>query len=72
MLPPNAPGVLVAIASFRAGATPTQPSIGRIASSMPPMSALSRRATPFALSRIQFARGACRSVRCRIEPGVTV
>ena len=52
------PGVLVAIASFRAGATPTQPSIGRRRSSRPPMSLLSSRATFFALSRIQFARGA--------------
>ena len=71
MLPPNAPGVLVAIASLRAGATPTHPSIGRSPSSRPPISLLSRRAMFFALSRSQFARGACRSVRPRIEAGVT-
>ena len=34
MLPPNGPGVLVAMASFRAGATPTHPSIGLTGSSM--------------------------------------
>jgi hypothetical protein len=36
MLPPNAPGAAVEIASLRAGATPMQPSIGLSGSSMPP------------------------------------
>ena len=73
MLPPNAPGVLVAIASLRAGATPRQPSIGRSGSSMRgAMSGASSRAVPFALSMIQLTRRGSRSTRATIDAGSTV
>ena len=58
MLPPKAPGVAVLIASLRAGATPTQPSIGRSGnvSVVGRRSASVMRATPAALSSCQITR----------------
>ena len=69
MLPPKAPGVLVATASLRAGAVPRQPSIGRSGSSM---ARRDRRRIqprcPLALSMIQLARCGSRSTRLAIDP----
>jgi len=73
MLPPWAPGVIAAIASFRAGATATQPSIGLSGSSRCAgvMSVESRDTIPFTLSMFQIIRFASRSVRAAIAWGVT-
>ena len=73
MFPPNGPGVVAEIASLRAGATPTQPSIGLSGSSSTCglRSGESIRATPFALSIFQIRRFGSRSTRAAIDAGST-
>src|SRR2546428_5396859 len=73
MLPPNGPGTVVRIASLRAGATPTQPSIGRNGSSSRDgfRSGDSIQAMPLALSMFQIIRFGSRSTRALIVAGST-
>src|SRR5215470_19666774 len=74
MLPPHAPGVVVVIASFRAGATPTQPSIGFNGTSRCDgvRSDESTKAIPFALSIVHVILLGSRSTRAAMNCGSMV